>query len=108
VSGAIGRADDFYRLRVMRVDEGDVPELEWRDDVLYRRPAGAAPDEYDVWRVEAVDVDDEESVTVLASFATAEEAHENLETVSEDLASMTRSEFERTYFPPPPAVSAEG
>lgn len=99
MSGAIGRADDFYRVRVMRVDDGDVPELDWRDDILYRRPTDATPEEFDTWRIEAVDVDDDENVTVLSSFASAEEAHEELETIAEDLAAMTRSEFENTYFP---------
>jgi hypothetical protein len=99
VAGAIGRADDFYRLRVVRVDEGEVPDLDWREDILYRRPPADEPEEFDVWRVEAVDVDDDENVAVLASFASAEDAHDWLETVGDDLGLMTKSEFEHTYFP---------
>ena len=41
----IGGADEFYRLRVTRVDEGEPPDLEWRDDVLYRRPPEESLDE---------------------------------------------------------------
>jgi hypothetical protein len=99
VAGAIGSAGDFYRVRVMRVDEGEAPDLDWRDDILYRRPPADAPQEVDVWRVEAVDVDDDENVVVLASFSSGEDAHEWLETVEEDLAAMTRSQFESAYFP---------
>lgn len=99
MSGVIGRADEFYRARVMRLDETDVPDLDWRDDVLYRRTASEPVDERDVWRVEAVDVEDDENVTVLETFADAEGAYAWLETVETDLSEMTRSEFERTYFP---------
>lgn len=107
MSEAIGGAADFYRLRVLRVDESDVPDLDWRDDVLYRRTQAEQPQEYDVWRVEAVDVDDDECVVVLGRFDTAEDAHEWVETVEDDLAVMTRSEFERTYFPETDGRDAE-
>jgi hypothetical protein len=98
VADVIGGADEFYRLRVTRVDEGEPPDLEWRDDVLYRRPQPETLDESDVWRVEAVSADDDEDVTVIAELRSSEEAHEALMSAGEDLAVMTRSEFERTYF----------
>lgn len=99
MSGIIGGAADFYRLRVIRYDESDEPDLEWRDDILYRTPPAQQVQEYDVWRVEAVDVDDDDRVVALASFQTDDEARSFLSAVEEDLAVMTRSEFERTYFP---------
>jgi hypothetical protein len=95
---AIGDAGDFYRLRLIRVDEGDVPDLEWRDDVLYRRPPVQHSREIDVYRVDAVGVDDEELSSILARFETVEEARDFLGTADEDLNMMTKSEFERTYF----------
>jgi hypothetical protein len=98
MSMAIGDASDFYRLRVIRVDESDVPDLDWRDDILYRRPPADGSAEYDVFRVEAVNVDDEERGSIIGRFATAEEARVWLITAEEDLAAMTKSEFERTYF----------
>lgn len=94
----IGNAEDFYRLRVIRVDESDGLDLEWRDDILYRRPPAGRAVEYDVYRVEAVDVDDEERVSILRDFGTDDEARCWLQVVEADLAIMTRSEFERTYF----------
>ena len=99
MSNVIGNASDFYRLRVIRLDEGDVPEMEWRDDVLYRRSDAASPDEYDVWRVEAVDVEDDENVTLIGTFDTVEDAERWVDTAGDDLSTMTKSEFERTYFP---------
>jgi hypothetical protein len=94
----IGDAGDFYRLRVIRLDQADVPELDWRDDVLYRRPLADSGREYDVYQVEAIDVDDEECACVLRHFETADGARDWLVTVQEDLGMMTKSEFERTYF----------
>lgn len=107
MAGAIGGASDFYRLRVIRVDEGDAPDLEWRDDILYRRPPQDAASEFDVWQVQAVDVDDDERVTVVAAFPSAEEAHEWLETVNIELAGMTRSQFEKAFFPGEGTAQAE-
>jgi len=94
----IGNAADFYRLRVMRVDESDPLEFEWREDILYRRPPEEDVDEYELWRVEAVHVDDEEDVTELGTFESAPAAHAWMTETLEDLAEMTKSEFEDTYF----------
>ncbi len=95
---AIGDASDFYRLRLIRLDESDAPDLEWRDDILYRRPPAQHPEEFDEFRVEAVDVDDEERAFVVGRFDSVEDARDFIETADEDLAVMTKSEFERTYF----------
>ncbi len=94
---AYGAASDYYRLRLMRVDESDSPDLEWRDDILWRRPPAQDVDEFEVWRVEALDQDD--LVTVIGSFNGATDAHEALEAAEADLAEMTRPEFEELYFP---------
>jgi hypothetical protein len=98
VAQVIGNAADFYRLRVIHVDEGEAPDMEWRDDILYRSPQAVPPEEYDVWRVEAVDLADEETVAVVGAFDTNEDAERWLDTVADDLSVMTKSEFERTYF----------
>lgn len=94
----IGNADEFYRLRVVRVDAGDSPDLEWRDDILWRRPPADTLSEEDVYRVEAVLIDDEESAKVLAEFDTSSDAQEWLESAEGDLYEMTKTEFEDTYF----------
>ncbi len=95
----IGSAGEFYRLRVTRVDEGDSPDLDWRDDILWRRPPSEALSEEEVFRVEAVEYDNDDAATVLARFGSAEEAHLWLESAAEDLAEMTNTEFEDAYFP---------
>ncbi len=96
---AIGNACDFYRLRVIRMDESDTPEMEWRDDILWRRPPSQHIEELDLYRVEAVSLDDDDDVTPLATFDTPDDAADALEEAQEALGEMTKAEFEGTYFP---------
>jgi hypothetical protein len=95
----IGAASDFYRLRLVHYDESDAPEFEWRDDILWRRPPAQQVGEYEIWRVEAVRLDDEEAVTPVADFGDPSDGHEALAAAEEDLAQMTKGEFEERYFP---------
>ena len=94
----LGMAADFYRLRVVRVDEGDAPDLEWREDILYRSPPAETPEEYDAFVVQAVEIDDEEAVTHLETFTDGDEARDFLERAGEELTDLTRTEFEARYF----------
>lgn len=100
MGNVIGEASDFFRLRVVRVDESDELDLEWRDDVLYRRPVPESVNEADLFQVQAILMDNEEDITVLRSFASESDAYSWLDAVSEDMADMTRSAFESAYFPP--------
>lgn len=95
----IGAASDYYRLRVVHVDDTDELDLEWREDILWRRPPSQRLEEYEVYRVEAVSLIDDEDVTILGQFDGVEDAHEALATADEDLADLSRSEFEERYFP---------
>jgi hypothetical protein len=95
----IGAASDYYRLRMMHVDESDEPDLEWREDILYRRPPVQHVEEYELYRVEAVALENEDDVTLLGAFDSAADAHEALTAAEEELADLTRSEFEERYFP---------
>lgn len=99
MSKAIGRAADFYRLRVMSLDDTDEVDFEWRDDILYRRPPSMTIEDEEVYRVEAVLLDDDEVTYGLSTFADASEAHAWLQDRQEDLDEMTKSEFEAAYFP---------
>jgi hypothetical protein len=94
-----GAASDYYRVRLKLLDDTDSPDLDWHDDVLYRtRPAVPIVDQA-VWRVEAVDLDDDENVVVLGAFKDQADAHEALTSAEEDLRDMTRIQFEDRYFP---------
>ena len=95
----IGAASDYYRLRLTHLDTIEGPDFEWREDILYRRPEAPAPAEGECFRVEAVALDDEEEMTPLGAFDSRDDAHEAFAAASEDLAELTRSEFEDRYFP---------
>lgn len=98
----IGNADEFWRLRITRLDTAGDVELEWRDDILYRTPPLEDSDteergEAEVWHVEAVRLDDSEIVARLATCQSQDEALELVDRIQEDLGGMTKSEFEAAY-----------
>ncbi len=93
----IGAAQDFYRLRVTRLDDTDEPDLEWREDILYRTPPVTVPGENEDWILESVTLDDAEEVTRIGCFGSAEEAHAALESATESLEELTKSQFEDRY-----------
>jgi hypothetical protein len=92
---ALGAASDYYRVRIMHVDDGDSPDFEWRDDILWRRPPAIQPGEYEVWRVEAVGIE----VTVIGTFEERADAEEAVAAAEADIMDLTRSQFEERYFP---------
>lgn len=99
----IGTANEFYRLRVARMDASEAPDFEWRDDVLWRSAPAQEIEESVLYRVEAVELADDDTVHPLATFATSAEAYEYLTEVSIELAELTKSGFEAAYFADAPA-----
>lgn len=93
----IGNADEFWRLRLTRLDTTENFDFEWHDDILYRQPSPDPGDEVELWHVEAVRLDDSDVVVRLATCHAQDEARELLERITEDLADMTKSEFETAY-----------
>lgn len=93
----IGSADEFYRLRLTRVDTTEGLDFEWHDDILYRAPRVQQADEVEHWHVEAVRTDDPDTVLRLGTFADAGQARTLLSAATDDLAEMTKAEFERAY-----------
>lgn len=93
----IGRAADFFRVRVIRIDATDAVEFDWRDDILYRRPPEDRPDEEEAFQVEAVLLDNDDVVAPIATFVDGDAAHAFLEQCEGDLEEMTKSEFEARY-----------
>jgi len=93
----IGNADEFWRLRLTRLDTTERFDFEWHDDILYREPKVDPGDEVEFWNVEAVRLDDRETVARLRIFGSQDEAREFMAAVAEDLAEMTKSQFESVY-----------
>jgi len=99
MANGIGAASDYYRLRLMRVDDADAPEFDWREDILWRTPAATPIAEHELCRVEAVSLDDKDKVVIIGTFESNDDAYEALASAEEELAELTRSEFEDRYFP---------
>jgi hypothetical protein len=93
----IGDADEFWRLRLTRLDTTENLDFEWHDDILYRQPKPDLGEEVELWHVEAVRIDDPDRVARLATFTSQNEARDEMSLIAEDLAEMTKSEFESAY-----------
>ena len=93
----IGNADEFWRLRLTRLDTTEHFEFEWHDDILYRAPMVDPGDEVQAWYVEAVRLDDRDVVARLGTFDFESDAREFMDAAAEGLAEMTKSEFEAAY-----------
>jgi len=94
----IGNADEFWRVRVTRVDTTLGLSFEWHDDILYREPKVDHGDEVEYWHVEAVRLEDADTIVRLGTFSTDAEARELLHIAQEDLRDLTKSRFEASYF----------
>ena len=99
MSRIIGNADEFWRLRLTRVDTTDGFDLEWHDDILYRAPKVDHGDEVEFFHVEAIQLDDSDHVVRVATFGASSEAREFLAIIEENLGLMSKSEFEAEYLP---------
>lgn len=93
----IGAADEFWRLRLTRVDTTDDLDFEWREDILYREPPASIADELEIFQVEAVRLNDYEHASCIARFFSRDEAEEYLAEARDDLSSMTKKQFEDAY-----------
>ena len=104
----IGAADEFWRLRLTRVDATGAPDFEWREDVLYRAPSAEQPEEAESWNVEAIRIEDYDTIVRVASFDDRDAAAAFMERVSSDLAEMTKHQFEEAYLSPSGSPEAGG
>jgi len=96
----IGAADEFWRLRLTRVDTTDELDFEWHDDILYREPATKTADEVALWHVEAVHLEAPDTVVRIATFAERDEAETFFDRALSDLTELTCSQFEEAYVVP--------
>jgi hypothetical protein len=96
----IGPAEDFWRLRMTRMDPTDDLDFEWHDDILWREPQVHLEPGEPAYVVEAVSAEAGlERIVPLAAFAEEDSARAFLDEVRDDLLSMTRSQFEAARFP---------
>lgn len=93
----IGAAEEFWRLRLTRLDTTEGLEFEWHDDILYREPHPNPGEEVELWTIEAVRVDDYDALVRVATFADRGEAEAFYERARVDLSEMTKTQFEESY-----------
>ena len=104
-----GKASDFYRLRVLKVNEDSGLELDWQSDILYRA-APAAEIKTDTWYAVQVVSVDSEAAFELKRFTDGEAALRYKDKLVELLQEVTKSDFEERFSdidfltPPPPGV----
>lgn len=96
----IGAADEFWRLRLTRVNTTDDLDFEWHDDILYRQPHVTVADDIESWNVEAVQLSDFETIVSLGTFSDRERADAFMAKARDDLSEMTKSQFEDAYLTP--------
>jgi hypothetical protein len=96
----IGPADEFWRLRLTRMDASDELDFEWHDDILWRQPQIHLEPGEPAFLIEAVSLGTgPEQVVRLAVFPDESSARAFLDEAIDDLRDMTRSQFELTHFP---------
>lgn len=99
----IGPADEFWRVRLTRMDPTEELDFEWHDDILWRQPQVHLEPGEPAYVVEAVSLGDgPEQVVRLAAFSDEDSAHAFLDEAADDLRDMTRSQFESMHFPEEP------
>jgi len=96
----IGSADEFWRLRLTRVDTTDDLDFEWHDDILYREPRVQSSADIELWHVEAVELEHADHAVRIATFSEREDAETLFDRAGGDLAEMTKSQFEEAYLHP--------
>lgn len=93
----IGDANEFWRVRLTRIDTTSDLSFEWHDDILYRTPDVEVAAEVERWSVQAIRTDDVDTIIEIGSFEHRDDADRFMKRVLEDLADMTKSLFEETY-----------
>ncbi|MCL5291439.1 MAG: hypothetical protein M1548_02785 [Actinobacteria bacterium] len=90
-----GAAADFYRARVIKIEESEPSELDWHDDVLFREPSYALKSKKS-YRVESISLDTGDIAT-LGEFGTERQAESLLSAIVSDLEELTKLQFEKKY-----------
>lgn len=91
-----GKASDFYRARILTLEEEVPPDFDWRDDVLYRTPKEHCSRIKIDYCLQIIDLDSRKS-QVLKQYSNRTEAEQTLKIIEEQLDDLTKMEFEKKY-----------
>lgn len=90
-----GMAEDYYRVRVLQMDEELPADLEWREDILYRG-SKAYPSKLKVtYRIQILTR--ENVVHEIANLREKREAKKRYKAIREDLHELSKMKFDEKY-----------
>ncbi|MCL6472137.1 MAG: hypothetical protein K6T91_04920 [Firmicutes bacterium] len=90
-----GLAGDFYRVRVLKVNEELPADLEWREDILYREPKTYEGKLKVSYRIQIVTQD--KKIHEIANITNRRAAKSRLRRIKEHLRDLTKMEFDKKY-----------
>lgn len=91
-----GRALDFYRLRLVKINEEDGLDFDWDSEILYRPPKDYIFITKTYFVVQAVNLDTK-AVYELKRFTRGEQALRFKDKAEEWLRELTKKEFENRF-----------
>ncbi len=91
-----GNAKDFYRVRIIVINEETPQDFEWRDDILYASKGDINGNTKRAYLVQIVTLDEGKAVFAQI-FEKKREANQNLRKMEEDLDDLTKMEFDKKY-----------
>lgn len=96
-SKTFGTANEFYRARVISIEEILPSPFEWREDVLFGEGMDAQPTVKKEYQLQVVATEGD-TVHTLDSYPDKRKAEVLFRRVEEDLGELTKMQFEKKYF----------
>ncbi len=96
MSKTFGKASDFYRVRIITLEQEIPPDFDWRDDVLYRSPKESFDMIKRTYCLQVVDLDSR-NYQVLEEYSAKQVAAKDKEMLEENLKNLTKMEFDKKY-----------
>ncbi|HDP70045.1 MAG TPA: hypothetical protein ENN38_04455 [Actinobacteria bacterium] len=98
-----GKANEFYRVKLVKLNKNEPEEFDWKEDILYKIP----PKKFSVineteYLVMVVNIDTNEGHN-LNRYKSSTQAEKKIKLIEEDLKELTKIQFETKYH-----VSIEG
>jgi hypothetical protein len=91
-----GDASDFYRVRIMKLEETEMPDFDWHENILIKKPEIEIPDSKVKFCVQIVSLD-ERKVFSISSFKSETKAKLAKRKIEEDIEELTKNQFEKKY-----------
>lgn len=92
----IGKASDFYHVRLITLKENSLPEVEWREDILYRTSEASQEKVVISYNLEVVNIDSRKTY-LIKNYPNKAVAAEKLKEMQDDLEILNKRGFEDKY-----------